>query len=350
MSAWNDVLSQVENLRAVVEAHARASREDVEQAAAILRRAGSIVYSGVGSGLNACLPAAHYLMERGIPAWTLDATEAIYGLSAGLKHSALVLNTRSGETVELVKLAEIARREGIPTLAVTNEPGSTVGRMANACLPTYSRWDELVVISAYQGMLATELLLAAQVAGQFDAMLADLRRAAEAMSGVLQEVLNQRAALVELFREARPITLLGRGPSIAAALAGELALEEMARRPAVAMVSGLFRQGPIEVVDRSFRALMFEGTGERARLNALLARRLIEQGAGLAWIGPTRLEGALSISLPDLPAHALATLEAVPGYVLAHDLALAAGIEPGSVRYIQKVITTEEGLPNAPEG
>ncbi len=64
-------------------------------------------------------------------------------------------------------------------------------------------------------------------------------------------------------------------------------------------------------------------------------------------IGTTTLPGALNLSMPDLPPHVLPLLEVVPCQVLAHDLAVQADIQPGRVRYIQQVITTEAGLPNA---
>jgi hypothetical protein len=38
-------------------------------------------------------------------------------------------------------------------------------------------------------------------------------------------------------------------------------------------------------------------------------------------------------------------VEIIPCQVLSHDLAGRAGITPGSVRYIRKVITGEEGIP-----
>ncbi len=346
MTVWDDITSQAANLRRVIEAHTAAPGGELELAAQVLRQAGRIVYAGVGSGLNATLAACMYLNSRGFAAECLDATEAIYGRLPGLKGAALVLNTRSGETAELVKLAQLARQAGIPTVAVTNEPESRVGLMANACLPTYSRWDELVVLSAYGGMLASELILAAQVLDERPAMLERLSRVTNRLPGVFERVLALRGQASELFAAARPITLLGRGASMASAWGGGLVLEEMARGPVAVMAAGLFRQGPIEVVDQQFRAIVFEGCGEPAALNARLAQDLISLGAGLYWVGPTPVKGALHLELPQDPDYLAPLYEILPCQVLAYDLALAKGIQPGNVRYIQKVITEESGLPH----
>ncbi len=345
MSVWDDITLQVDNLRKVVAAHSRDPHPELERAADLIRKSGRVIFTGVGSGLNATIPAACYLMTRGFPAQYVDTTEAVYGMLPGMKGAALVFNTRSGETAELVKLAKMARQEGLPVVAVTNDAASSVARLADCCLPTGSRWDDLVVISAYSGMLATELILAGQVLSQPELVLADLRGAAQASAEVLTQTADVRREMLSLFQRARPIYLLGRGPSLASALGGELVLEEMGRRPAVAMATGLFRQGPLEVVDKDFRAIMFAGVGEPARLNALLAQELIAMGAGLMWVGSTSLQGALNIPLPELPAHILPLLEIMPSQILAYDLAVMSGVEPGNVRYIQKVITGEEGIP-----
>ncbi len=136
MSVWTDIVSQVDNLRFVIKKQGASSPGYMERAARLLTQAGRITYTGVGSGLNATIPAYVYLMSHAIPSQYVDATELTYDLFPGIKGSALVLNTRSGETIELIKLAETAREAGIPTVAVTNEPESTVGR-ASAAAPSW---------------------------------------------------------------------------------------------------------------------------------------------------------------------------------------------------------------------
>ena len=346
MSVWNDILSEAPNLATVIETHAGDTSAILARAARMLGQAEHIVFCGVGTGLNSCIPAVYYLLARGKAAHYLDATEAIYDVVPGLRGAAIVLNTRSGETAELIKLAALAKAAGLPTIAVTNEPSSTVGQLADLTVPTHSRWDDLIVLSAYGGMLATELLLASHIVGETPAMLADLRPVPAQVEATLNAAVAIREELVELVGTARPIYLLGRGASLAAAISGELVLEEMSKRPAIGMAGGAFRQGPFEVVDENFRAIVFEGSGPTVGLNRSLATTLLDSGARIIWIGATPIEGALCLPLPTLPAHALALLEIVPCHVLAYDLALSAGIEPGSVRFIKRVITSEEGLPN----
>lgn len=344
MSMWNDILANPTNLHSVLQSHLDSDRLALTKAAHMIHLAGRVTFTGVGSGLNATIPASYYLLSSGFPSQYLDATEAAYQLFPGLKDSVIVLNTRSGETAELVRLVNRARQEHIPTIAVTNEPESSVAQTADICIPTHSRWDELVVVSAFLGMIATELLLAGMLAGSFDRMVDEIQQAVALLPVFLEQVIAQRKELASTMHDAHPLYLLGRGPSLASALGGSLVIQETSRRDCVALPTGMFRQGPIEVLSARFRALMFEGTGETALLNLQLAEELLQQGARIVWVGSTHLFGACNILLPELPEYILPLLEIIPTQVIAHDLALYDGIVPGQVRHIQRVITSEHGI------
>lgn len=344
MSVWEDILAQVDNYRHVIQQHAKGGRAAFEPAGQLGWGGKEIVFTGVGSGLNATIPATYYLMQQGKPAQYIDTTELIYGLMPGIKDKLLVLNTRSGETAELIRAAQIAKQTGMATVAVTNEPNSQVGKLAKVCIPTYSRWDQLVVISAYGGMLVTELLFSSVLVGKFEEMMEELQSIPAVVEQVLQEVIAKRKELCDFVGDSRPIYLLGRGASLASAHGGALVIEETSRRPVVPMASGLFRQGPIEVADARFRAIVFEGSGDTRRLSRRLAEDLITKGCGIVWVGSHPVQGAFNISVPELAGYLLPTVEILPCQVLAHDLAVRGGITPGSVRYIEKVITSEEGI------
>lgn len=349
MTVWDDILSNPSNLQNLLKIHLSGDQVALDSAAQLIHRTGRVVFTGIGSGMNATLPACYYLVSRGFPAHYLDTTEAAYSLFPSLRGSAVVLNTRSGETAELVRLAGLAQENNIPTVAVTNEPGSRVGRMTDICIPTHSRWDKLVVISAYLGMAATELLLAGKIGdlhkpGEFNHMTAELHRAAGSMQEALDRIIAQRQQLLETVQDAQVIYLLARGSSLASAISGSLVIQETSRRHVFAIPTGLFRQGPIEVVDDRFCAVMFEGCGETAALNYHLAQELLEQKAKIVWVGGNHLPGATNVLMPDFPEYILPLFEILPTQVLAHDLAVHDGITPGEVRHIQAVITSEKGI------
>jgi glucosamine--fructose-6-phosphate aminotransferase (isomerizing) len=344
MSMWNDILANPSNSQTVLQSQLNSDRFMITKAARLIHHAGRVCFTGIGSGMNATIPASYYLMAQGFPSQYLDTTEAAYHLFPGLKDSVLVLNTRSGETAEVVRLVEMARQHHIPTIAVTNEPGSRVGQLADVCIPTYSRWDDLVVVSAFNGMAVTELLLAGMVASKFDSMANEIMAAVHILPDFLNQIIALRKEMILTLRDAHPLYLLGRGPSLASAISGSLVIQETSRRDTFSFPTGLFRQGPIEVVGEKFHAVLFEGTGDTAILDRSLAQELLHQRAKIIWIGSSFLQGAVNITLPKFPAHILPLLEIIPTQVLAYDLAILDGIEPGHVQHIQKVITSEHGI------
>jgi glucosamine--fructose-6-phosphate aminotransferase (isomerizing) len=114
------------------------------------------------------------------------------------------------------------------------------------------------------------------------------------------------------------------------------------------MEAGEFRQGPIEVVDQDFGAIVYVLEGEAGLLNCRLAEDIRLSGGRVYLVGKGVLcekDGPLVFQIPCGETIFQPVLEVVPSQILAYKLAEAQGLKPGQVRYITKVITTEIGLP-----
>jgi glucosamine--fructose-6-phosphate aminotransferase (isomerizing) len=131
-----------------------------------------------------------------------------------------------------------------------------------------------------------------------------------------------------------------------------LVLEEVARRPAVPLEAGEFRQGPNEVVDGHFGAILFAASGEMAALDLRLAQDIRACGGRLLVVGSVdvceRLSGSgiPTFQVASLPSYLSPIVELAPVQLLAYKSAERQGYAPGTVRYITKVITSEAGIPN----
>jgi len=96
---------------------------------------GRVVVSGVGKSGHIGRKIAATLASTGTPAFFVHPAEASHG-DLGMvtpDEVALVLSW-SGETVELKSLVEYARRFGIPLIAMTAQPTSTLARESNVVL------------------------------------------------------------------------------------------------------------------------------------------------------------------------------------------------------------------------
>ena len=105
---WADIHAQGENLRHVVDHLFGAERRRLQEAAQFLQNGKPIVFAGMASAAYTCVPAEFYLGQYGRYASTMGASDALYSLLPALKGVNVVVNSRSGETAEIVKLGQSA--------------------------------------------------------------------------------------------------------------------------------------------------------------------------------------------------------------------------------------------------
>jgi glutamine---fructose-6-phosphate transaminase (isomerizing) len=307
----------------------------LESAASALGAARRIVFTGMGSSLFAAIPAASFLQARGIAAEAVETSELLHFLHPSLQPGvAVVVVSRSGESIEAVKLLSLLRARGLPVVGLTNVDGSTLARESSHPLLMSCRADRMVAVQSYSSSLAVLLLLAAAAVRDpsvtWRAAIADTCRALEA------EIPNQIAASddwIEFLSAAEAVYLLGRGPSLASCHEGALLFHEACRIPAVAMSAGQFRHGPVEVVDSRTRAIVFASQSGTRELDLALAENLRSLGA------------QVRVCRGDSYARGLETLlEIVPVQIAACYLAEAKGWEPGDFRHASLVTASETGF------
>lgn len=347
---WSDIQAQGKNLQHVVAHLYGAERSRVDAAAAFLQNDRPIALVGVASAAYLCMPAAVTLGQNGRYASVHCAADAFYSLLPALRQTNVVINTRSGETAEVVKLAQALVKEQIPFIAITNEPESTAARLATHIVWSDTRKDQLVSINVVSGMMTTTLALAAAALGQLDTLRPDFERLADAMESVVVRSSALGSQLQAFFRGTRPVYLLYRGHDQGAAYNGRLVLEEIARTPGIAMEAAEFRQGPNEVIDERFGAVVLCSSGAQGVLNHSLAANIQSSGGRVMLVGEAHpVTGAASEIVFDIPAtpdFLRPVLNVVPLQVLAYHLAQAQGYTPGETRYITKIILSETGIPN----
>lgn len=96
---------------------------------------GKVVVTGMGkSGLIARKIAAT-LASTGTPAFFLHPAEGIHGdIGMVVRGDVVIALSNSGETEEIVRLIPVFRRMGLPVIALTGNPESTLARYADVAL------------------------------------------------------------------------------------------------------------------------------------------------------------------------------------------------------------------------
>lgn len=127
---------------------------------------GHVITSGVGTTGMIAKRFAHLLSCVGCPALFLHSGDALHGSSAAVRpEDVLFLISRSGETEESCKLAEIAAERQPWMIALTGRPESRLGRLSSIVLKLETP-DE---VDPYGGTMAVGSSLA--MAGVCDALV-----------------------------------------------------------------------------------------------------------------------------------------------------------------------------------
>jgi arabinose-5-phosphate isomerase len=93
---------------------------------------GRVVVTGMGKSGIVCQKIAATLSSTNTPAYFLHPAEALHGDIGLLVPGDVVLAvSNSGETEELVRCLELIRRLGVPIVALTGRPDSTLARHAD---------------------------------------------------------------------------------------------------------------------------------------------------------------------------------------------------------------------------
>ncbi len=346
-----DIQSQPDSLDVVL-TYQRGGRNALLEAARVLKHAKRVVITGMGASLNASIPFEHRLCAAGIDATVVESGELLHYPRPLGPESVVVVVSRSGESVEIARL--LPRLYGdCTTIGITNEPTSTLARGADHFICVGSLTDEMVAIQTYSG---TVLVLALVAAAAVDDLAAAEATAQDALDRYRRFIDREVEALThwdEFLEPQTTVYLLARGPSMASAIEGALLFKETAKAPAASMAVASFRHGPVEIVDRTFRGLLFAPPDATRTLNLALASDLVRFGGRVRVIGPAEAESSdarwwcnLSPGLswcttPEVPPLLQPIVEIVPVQLAALRLAHLRGIVPGKFRFAPQVARDE---------
>jgi glutamine---fructose-6-phosphate transaminase (isomerizing) len=344
-----NILNQADALRAVRSHHFSAGREALVRAAELLRSSKRIILSGMGGSLFACIPLSYFFAERGIFAHVIETSELLHFCTAPLDATtAVILVSRSGESVEATKLLPLLKQARSKVIGVVNVPDSTLATQSTQAVFLGSPPDELVAIQTYAATIVTLLLLgSAYFLDLYGAMKAELDSTIEALSGWIPECFHWSGAWPSFFASASPLYVLGRGASIGSVGAAALLSHEVAKAPAVGMSAAQFRHGPVEVVNEQFRAVVFGSQAASREIDHALAEDLAKAKSNVRWIGPPVENSVVPPLYPwptDLPERFAPVAEIIPMQIAAYRTAQWRGVPLGRFRFAPMITLSETGF------
>lgn len=340
-----DILLEPARLKRCLASLTNGTRPAVEEAAALIRRAGAVQVVGIGSSWNAGMMVAAAFQRAGLSSSLAEASELLHFGPWPNPGPTLVLS-RSGRSVEIVRLLERLRESRSPVIAVTNTPESPLGREADVVVPLEAPFDHLVSVVMYSGLMLGGGVIAAQCGGSLSQELVDaLAAALDEAQGALDGWRDGLEASGWLTADA-PTYFLARGPSLATAHEARLLWEEAAKMPATALSTGGFRHGSQEVLSRSTRVALWIDPGTQRAADLRLAADLRAAGAKLLLIDSSGAPGSAdwAVSIPHVPAGWHPLLDVIPAQLAAERLAALRQQDCDAFRYCSYVVEHEEGL------
>jgi glucosamine--fructose-6-phosphate aminotransferase (isomerizing) len=303
-----------------------------------------IVLVARGTSDNAAV-FGRYLLElaTGVPvSLAAPSIHTLYHAPLNLRQSLVVGISQSGEGTDINMVVKSARRQGACTVAITNEPRSSLSRLADEVfLVRAGKQRSVAATKTYTGQLLLLYLLATALGSHVTLDgVSEIPDRVEATLGLAPEI----AELVERYRYMRQCAVVARGLNYANAFELALKLMETCYVVAERFSSADFLHGPIALIERDFPVLMLMPPGKTFkdlrsladRLRGLAAETLVISSAGVRLPSSTRairVPGAIPEIYSPIPY-------IVPGQLFAASLAEVKGLDPDRPRSLQIVTRT----------
>ena len=322
------------------------SRAAVASIAARLRESKprGFVIAARGSSDHAALYAKYLFGVRNHTMVALAAPSMFtsYHRPPSLEGNCVIGISQSGAAPDVIAVIEEAARQGVVTLAVTNDPDSRLAHAAELVLPLGAGPERSVPASKTYVASLLALALISHALNPDPSFEASLGQVPPALAAALEQD-AELDRLVPALLAPRAI-VLGRGFNFSTAEEIALKLAETSYVLARAWSVADFEHGPIAVVEPGFPVVLVDGRGQMSADMESIGRRLTEHGCrvirlldGTGEHGDSEATVSVDSGLPEeLTPLTLAVL----GQLLAHRVALARGIDPDRPRALNKVTRT----------
>ena len=303
----------------------------------------TVVVTGMGSSMYAAYPAQAYLNSLGIRAFIWETGELVDHHRKFLGADILlVVVSQSGETAEVLRLlGALPRKEGL--VAVCNMETSALARRANLLLPMMAGRPAPVGTKTYTCAVAVLMYLAVAIARKpLQPLTQALMQAIEAQEKIIERHDELIPPTVEFFNNPHYVALLSRGAELASVYQGALLFKEVAKMGAEPISAAQFRHGPMEIIDPAHRYIIFsrqketEPKGKADTGLFKLAKDIRKHGGRVLLYADQPFPDVTNVrqvAVEPLRMGLGTLIDSVHIQLLVHELALRAGLEPGSFRF-----------------
>ena len=278
------------------------------------------------------------------------ASEWGYGMPLLSKKPLFIFISQSGETADSRQVLVKANQMGIPSLTVTNVPGSTLSREANYTMLLHAG-PEIAVAStkAYTAQIATLAFLAKAVgdanasekAAAFD-LVHELSLVAQSIESTLSEkelIDNKVRGLLETTRNA---FYIGRGQDYYVAMEASLKLKEISYIQCEGFAAGELKHGTISLIEDGTPVLALLSDEVLASHTRGNISEVVARGAKVLIIAEENVaKDGDDIVLSQVHPYLSPISMVVPTQLIAYFATLHRGLDVDKPRNLAKSVTVE---------
>ena len=261
----DEILEQPDSLKETLEFYENEAGKNLLRKITLLyknKKNTDIILTGMGSSFFTSYLTSCLLNEYGISACAINASELLhYHFSLIKKNTLLVCVSQSGESYEIVKILE-RLTQNTTCLAITNEESSILAQKGSEVLLSKAGHEEMTSTKSYISIALVMLIFSWDLAGKWTTgKRAKVRQLINTFDKLLTSYKKWMPEITRFLGEYDYIEIIGRGASYSSVLQGALMFKEAVRIPAGGILGGEFRHGPMEMVKKGFRAIVFAPEG-----------------------------------------------------------------------------------------
>lgn len=269
---------------------------------------------------------------------------SLYHSPPSLKGALVLGISQSGQSPDIVGVLAEGRRQGCPTLAITNTAASPLAQMADVVIDIGAgRETAVAATKTYTGELMAIALLSAALSGSTEQMR--VLENVPAWAAQMLRLDGELGRMAERYRFMEQCVVLGRGFNYCTAFEWSLKLKELTYVAAEPYSSADFQHGPIAIVEQGYPVLAVAPSGAvYAGMLDLLVGLREQRRAELLVISDQAdaLRLAQSpIALPEgLPEWVTPLIDILPAQLFCYYLTRSRGFDTDAPRGLRKVTET----------
>jgi glutamine---fructose-6-phosphate transaminase (isomerizing) len=337
-----EIFEQPDMIRAFIASEADNARSIARELSGRFRY---ILIAARGSSDNAARYAQYLfgLHHRIQVALATPSLFTMYGAPPDMTGALVIGISQSGQSPDIVSVLVEARKQGCPTLAITNDSTSPLAQTADYILPLNTGKELAVAATKTYTTSLAALALFSCVLKDNPQNLEALQRVPDQMRQTLN-CLGEAMQHVERYRYINQCDVIGRGLNYATAFETALKIKELTQVVAEPYSSADFRHGPIATATPGFPVIVIAPKGAVYQDVHSLISELHRRRAELLVVSDDQQaldSAALALPFaPGLPEWLTPLVAVIPGQRFAMQLTIEKGFDTDKPEGLLKVTET----------